>query len=389
MIVETDSQLVALCSRLQHATEIFLDTEFVSEGRYYHDLGTIQIAGGDDVALIDPLAVCDLTPLLELLVAPGIVKVFHAASQDLMIFYRLLGRPVAPVFDTQLAAALLGIDEQISFANLVEHTTGEHLQKAHSFTDWLHRPLTPGQVEYALDDVRYLIPVYQEMVRELKKHGREEWAREEFRRLEDSARYAPANPRELYLRVRGVERMSGKTLSVLRELVAWREELARKRNIPVNKIARDEVLVELARRPRQRVKELREIRGFLPQQVDQFGESLISVLTRGAIEPCPTVKRHAQLPAPLEPTVDFLSLCLRSLAGAKAVSPGMVATRSDLAALIQAGDKADVPLMRGWRRQAVGEDLLATLQGRATARIIPENRQVKLEWHETPADHLS
>ena len=169
---------------------------------------------------------------------------------------------------------------------------------------------------------------------------------------------------------------------MLRELVAWREEIARERNIPVSRIARDEVLIELARRPRQRVAELREIRGMQSQQVDQFGEALLAVLARGANDPCPGVKRQVSLPTSLEPTVDFLALCLRSLAGEKTVSPGMVATRGDLAALIQAGEQADVPLMRGWRRNVIGNELLATLQGRATARIIPGSRQVHLEWHD-------
>ena len=386
MIVQTASQLSEFCQQIQHAPEIFLDTEFVSEGRYYAELGTIQVAAGDQVALIDPLAVRDLSPFFALLVDPNITKVFHAAGQDLMIFYRLLGQPVTPIFDTQMAAALLGIDEQISFANLVERVTGERLLKAHSFTDWLRRPLSPGQVEYALDDVRYLIPVYQAMAGELAEQQRTEWAREEFRRYEDDARFRPADPRELYLRLRGVDRVSGKTLAVLRELVAWREETARARNLPVGRIARDEVLMELARRPRTRVNELREIRGMQQQQVEQFGSELIAILSRNTFEPCLGVKRQASLPTSLEPTVDFLALCLRSLAGAKAVSPGMVATRSDLTALIQAGDKADVPLMRGWRRNAIGEDLLATLQGRAIARIIPGSRKVRLDWVETQHD---
>lgn len=384
MIVHTDSQLAALCQQLQDAPEIFLDTEFVSEGRYYTDLGTIQLAAEGVEALIDPLTITDFSPFFAVLTDPQVVKVFHAAGQDLAIFYRMLGQPVAPVFDTQIAAALLGIDEQISFANLVERVTGERLQKAHSFTDWLRRPLSPGQVEYALDDVRYLMPVYADLVSELERKGRMEWTREEFHRLEDATRYQPADPRELYLRFRGVERMSGKALSLLRELVAWREETARSRNIPVGRIARDEVLMELARRPREQMKELREVRGLQHQQVDQFGEGLLRIMAQGGMMPCAPVKRQSSLPSSLEPTVDFLALCLRSLASAQALSPGVVATRSDLAALIEAGEKADVPLMRGWRRMAIGNDLLATLQGRATARIIPGSRKVHLDWAETP-----
>ena len=182
---------------------IFLDTEFVGENRYYAELGSIQVAGGEQVALIDPLAIHDLSPFLALLTDTNILKVFHAAYQDLMIFYRMLGQSVAPLFDTQIAAALLGIDEQISFANLVERVTGEHLQKSHSFTDWLRRPLSPGQVEYALDDVRYLIPIYDAMARDLRASGRLEWAEEEFRRLETPT-VSPRRTRANYICVYAV-----------------------------------------------------------------------------------------------------------------------------------------------------------------------------------------
>lgn len=383
MIIQSDSLLASFCTELQDAPAIYLDTEFVSEGRYYPDLGTVQIAAGDTIALIDPLAIRDFTPFFSLLTHPGITKVFHAANQDLAIFYRMTGRPVAPLFDTQIAAALLGIDEQISFANLVERVTGVHLQKSHSFTDWLRRPLSPGQVDYALDDVRYLQPAHAALVRDLKARGRLDWAREEFSRLEEESRFVPTDPRELYLKIRGVERMNAKTLALLRDLAAWREETACACNIPVGRVARDEVLMELARRPRQTVKELREIRGFPPQQADRFGAALLALLARGASGPCPAVKRGSSLPAALEPTVDFLALCLRSLAGERDVSPGVVATRSDLATFIQAGEQADVPLMRGWRRDAIGQDLLATLQGRATARILPGSLHVHLDWHDS------
>ncbi len=383
MIVNTAQQLKAICDRLAAAPAIFLDTEFVSEGRYYPDLGTIQLAGADVVALIDPLMISDMSPLHGLLLDINILKVFHAPMQDLAILYRMIGHPVTPVFDTQVAAALLGIDEQISFANLVEHFTGVRLQKSHSFTDWLRRPLSAGQVEYALDDVRYLVPVYEKMVEALEAQQRLDWAYEEFtQRFEDETRLAPADPRELYQKLRGIDRLPVKALALLRELVAWREEHARARNLPVGRFARDEVLIELARRPRTLLSELREVRGLQPQQVEQYGKELLQVMARGVTDSCALVKRSSSLPPSLEPTVDFLYLCLRSLASVRSVSPGMVATRGDLAALIQAGEKADIPLMRGWRRQVIGEDLLATLQGRATARIIPGSRQVCLDWNE-------
>ncbi|MHB9132937.1 MAG: ribonuclease D [Armatimonadota bacterium] len=385
MIIQTDAQTREFCADIAHASAIFLDTEFVSEGRYYPDLGTIQIGAGEHIALIDPLAVKDLSPLQALFTDPGIEKVFHAAEQDLMIFFRLFGEPVTPIFDAQVAAALLGYGEQLSFANLVERVTGTHLQKAHSFTDWLRRPLSSGQVEYALDDVRYLQPVYDHLLRELAQRGRLEWAREEFVPAGQAARYQPANPEELYLRVRGVERMNVASQARLRELMAWREITARERNIPVGRIGRDEVLQEVARRPRESVRELKEIRGMQPQQADRFGAEMIEVAR--CAEPAPKLPsaRYTPLPTAMEPTVDFLTLCLRSLAEEQELSPGLVANRSDLTALVLFGAKADVPLMRGWRRELVGNALLATLQGHATARILPGTRRVHLDWHEEAA----
>lgn len=375
-------QLTELCAGIKNSPAIFLDTEFVSEGRYYPDLGTIQIAAEGYLALIDPLTIRDFSPFFTLLVHPKITKVFHAATHDLAIFFRMMETPVFPVFDTQIAAALLGIDEQISFGNLVEKITGERLQKSHSFTDWLRRPLSAGQIDYALDDVKYLMPVYTTLYNNLCERQRLAWAREEFQRLEDTSRFTPTDPREVYLRIKGVERLNATALSLLRELAAWREETARLRNIPTSRIVRDEVLIELARRPRFQVKELREIRGVLPQQIEQYGRELVTLMSQGAQEMCPNFKRQQQLPSSLEPTVDFLALCLRSLASAKVVSPGVLATRGDLAALIQSGEQANIPLMRGWRREAIGDDLLATLQGRATARIIPGSRVVHLDWHD-------
>ena len=383
MLIENQHELATFCASLAGSPAIFVDTEFVGEGRYYPDVGAIQVAVPERAALIDPLALDDLGPLLALMTDPRVEKVFHAATQDLQIFYRFLGEPVFPIFDTQVAAALLGYEEQISFLNIVDRATGAQLSKAHSFTDWLRRPLTPGQLEYALDDVRYLIPVHRYLVDALTTRGRLEWAREEFRRLEDPDRFRPADPRELYLRIRGVERLRGTALNILCELAAWREETARKQNIPVGRVARDEVLLEFARRPRTSTGELHELRGLTSQQIDRFGAAMIAASQRGGKAPRPASSRSGSLPATLEPTVDFLILCLRALATEQGIAPGLVATRGDLTELVLAGEHADIALMRGWRRTAIGDPLLATLEGKATARILPDNRQVHLDWHAT------
>ncbi len=382
MIIEKSSELVKLCSELGRAAVVYLDTEFVGEGRYYPEVGAIQIATDGVAALIDPLAVRDFAPLFEVLAARHVEKVFHAGGQDLAIFFQMMGRPVAPVFDTQIAAALLGYDEQISLGRLVERVTGRSMKKSHAFTDWLRRPLTDKQVEYALEDVRCLAPVHDHLVAELEAGGRLEWAREEFGGLEKAARFAPADPREMFRQIRGVERMKGEELCRLREIVAWREETARELNVPARRICMEPVLVELAHRPPETVTGLSEVRGLRPDQARRFGRGMIEALSRGAGQPPPRLRKPVPFPQDMEPTVDFLVLCLRSLCAEKQICPGMVANRADLTAVVQHGGEARVALLRGWRREAVGEALLATLEGRATARILPDTHRVHLEWGE-------
>ncbi|MFB3880841.1 MAG: ribonuclease D [Armatimonadota bacterium] len=380
MIVERPSDLAKLCSALAGAPTVYVDTEFVGEGRYYPEVGAIQIATDERAALIDPLAVRDLTRLFDVLIAHDTEKVFHAGSQDLAIFFGMMGRPVAPVFDVQIAAALLGYEDQISLVKLVHRVTQRSLRKSHAFTDWLRRPLTDKQVEYALEDVRCLAPVHRHLVEELRERDRLGWAREEFRALERAARFAPPDPRQMFRQLRGVERLTGEELSRLREVVAWREETARELNIPATRICMDAVLVELARRPRNSAAALSEVRGLRSDQVRRFGRGMIEAFSRSANAPPPRIERPPSLPQEMEPTVDFLVLCLRSLAAEKRISPGLLANRADLTAIVLHGEKAHVPLLRGWRRKAVGEALLATLQGRATARIAPDTHRVHLDW---------
>jgi ribonuclease D len=386
IVIEKPAELVALCSDLCKASAVYLDTEFVGEGRYYPEVGAIQIATDERAALIDPLAVRDLSPLFDVLLAHGIEKVIHAGSQDLAIFFRMMGRPVAPLFDVQIAAALLGYEEQISLAKLVHRATQRSLRKSHAFTDWLRRPLTDKQVEYALEDVRCLAPVHDHLVRELSSRNRLGWAREEFSDLERAARFAPADPRGMFRRMRGVERLTVEELSRLREIVAWREETARELNIPVPRICMDVVLVELARRPRDTVGALAEVRGLRSDQVRRFGRGMVEALSRGANTPPPRLERRPSLPQGMEPTVDFLVLCLRSLSAEKQISPGLLANRADLTATVCYGEKARVPLLRGWRREAAGEALLAALQGRVTARIAPDTQRVHLDCKEEARD---
>ena len=219
MIVKTFEELEILCKDLKNCKEIFVDTEFVSEGRYAADLGSIQIGYDTDKAVfVDPLSIDDLAPLLDILKDEGILKVFHAAKQDLYILNKILLKEeclVAPIFDTQIAASLVLSEDQVSFAKLVAIVTGKRLEKAHGFTNWLKRPLDPEQLEYALDDVLYLMPVYYFLRGKLLELNRMEWAQTEFSLLEDGENYMAKNPQTVYKKIKGADRLKGRALALL------------------------------------------------------------------------------------------------------------------------------------------------------------------------------
>ena len=380
MLIQTPRELARFCERLTGARVICIDTEFASEGRYYPDLGTIQIAGGIEIALIDPLVVSDISCFFRLLVDPDVVKVFHACAQDLEIFHRLSGRPVAPIFDTQIAAALLGYGDQISLRSLLQITLGEHLEKGHAFTDWLRRPLSSSQIEYALNDVRYLGRSYEVLYKMLREADRLEWAEEEFKLLETAERFLPIDERQAYTSLKGAERLTQPALGLLQELVAWRELRARRLNVPPGRIAIDPVLMELAMRPPSSVRQLAQVRGLNSRQVGEYGAEIIEAIRRGARNVPPAIKPADPFPAALEATVDFLSLCLRAVAREQSISTGILANRSGLRSLVTLGETAHIPVLCGWRRQLVGTALLGALQGEVAASIVGATKQVHLQW---------
>ncbi len=386
MLIESQRDFDRVCRALAGEPTVFIDTEFVGDRRYYPLLCTLQLGTYEAAWIVDTLAVRDLTPLADLLVAPETLKVFHAAGQDLQILYREFGQPVAPLFDTQIAAQLLMGAEQIAFGQLVQQIVGHQPAKGHSYSQWDRRPLSPGQIEYALDDVRLLAPVYAAQQEELAERQRDGWAREEFARLEDPARFQDRDPEEQYRRVKGFNRLRGEALAALRELAAWREETARERDRPVQHIVRDEVLVEVARHPVSSVDALRDIRGLHQDVLRRHGEELLEAARRGRELPPPHRETRLPLDNALEPTVDYLVLCLRMLARDLDLSPTAVATRNDLVELVRDGAAADVPLLQGWRRAAVGERLLGTMDGRATVRILPDTRFVELVWRDEAVD---
>ncbi len=367
--ISTHEQLKTFCTRLEGAEWIALDTEFLRERSYFAELCLIQVATRDAVACIDPLAIDDLSPLLSLLHDPRCLKVLHAARQDLELFYDIDGRVPAPIFDTQIAATLAGLGEQIGYAALVEKLLGVSLAKSHSRTDWSRRPLNDEQIRYAADDVIYLVEAFDKLYRQLESQGRLGWLAEDFATLADPATYA--NPPEAqWRRIKGVGKLKGVQLKVLQDLAAWRETQARQRNRPRRWILRDEVLLDLARqRPSDRVA-LSRMRGLEQGTQERDGTTLLALIASAGAAPreqWPQLPRIAPLSEAEGAVVDTLMALLRLCAAQAGVSAGSLASRSDLEALLRGDD--EVPVLHGWRGELAGNTLRHWLAGRSALHV--------------------
>ncbi len=367
--VDTPQALEQLCRDLQPATVLALDTEFIREKTYSARLCLIQIASDDLIACVDPLALPDLDPLLEILHDPGRLKVLHAARQDLEIFHDLDGRIPAPVFDTQIAATLLGFPDQAGYGSLVEGLLGVRLEKGHARTDWARRPLEAEQIAYAADDVRYLRQLYPLIRERLDAAGRADWLAEDFRALVDPALYARPDA-DAWRRVSGHGRLRPAQLVVLRALTAWREAQARERDKPRKWILGDEVLLELARRAPADRAALERIRGLAPTVIRQHGDTLLRLVRDARALPreqWPDAPKRERPTPEQEGLADLLMACVRLLGQQHGVSPATLTTRKEVERLVR-GER-DLPLLQGWRAKLAGHTLLALLQGRLALQV--------------------
>jgi len=362
--IDTPEQLDTFCDSIKHVPWLAIDTEFQREKTYRSILALIQIATPDLVAIIDPLA-CDIKPLLDVLYDENILKIFHAARQDQEIFYDWCGKPLSPVFDTQVAAPILGLPEQAGYGRLVEAMLGVQLSKAHSRTDWIRRPLSQDQVTYAADDVIYLAKLYPLMQQQLIEKDRLEWLAPAFAKLCKASLYA--NPPALaWKRMRAAKRLKGASLSSLQKMAEWREALAQQKNIPRGWLVKDEILIEIAKLKPKDTKVLSSIRGISDKFIDKFGDALINIIS-DASEQKPTVPEKVsklKVSEKEEAVADLLMAQIRLKAHQAGVNPTSIASRKELLQLIQ-GER-DIPLLNDWRKEMVGTDLVNTLAGKTT-----------------------
>lgn len=362
MYLSTHSELAEFCERASAAKVIAVDTEFLRERTFFPKLCLVQVAAGGEIAAIDPLLIDDLAPLAELLGDPAVTKVFHACGQDLEVLLDGMGVSCAPVFDTQLAAAFLGMRQQVSYGSLVESYCGVRLPKAESLTDWSRRPLDPEQLRYAEDDVRYLPGIYERMMGSLVERDRLSWVMPEMERLADPERLR-RDPREAFLRLRRAGSLTRRQLAVAREACAWREETAARRDLPRKWVASDEVVVEICKRVPTTLERLRKIRGT-DQISERDARSLLEAVSRGArcpAEECPKVARHTRPSADTESVIDLMYAVLRLVSEQSGVATQLIATRDDLLEFVQSRDAS--PLASGWRWELAGATLSRLLEG--------------------------
>jgi ribonuclease D len=347
-----------LASRLDTAQAIGLDTEFLRERTYRAELCLIQVAAADLAACIDPLALTDPSPLTRLLAASRPVKVMHASRQDLEVLFPMAGM-VRPVFDTQIAAALAGMPAQIGYGELVRRTLGTELAKSHTRTDWSRRPLSPEQVEYALDDVRYLLPLKAHLEEQLDRLGRLAWLEEELAALANPDAFA-VNPDNAWLRLKGLRGLDAGRLRLAQSLAAWRERRAIERNRPRGWILDDTVLREIVIQVPRSVEQLQSLPEMAPGVIKHCAQDILERVTAANVPNPPPPLPNRTRPSPEQMTlVKKLGALNQSIAQALELSPEVLATRRDIEQLAEGA--RDVAILHGWRRAVVGEPMLAAL----------------------------
>lgn len=369
-LITTTDDLAAICARMAQHPFITVDTEFLRETTYYPLLCVAQIASADEAAVLDALAPgIDLKPFFDLMTNEKVIKVFHAARQDIEIVWNMAKVIPHPIFDSQVAAMVLGYGDSISYDQLVQRITGDVLDKSNRFTDWTRRPLTDAQTTYALSDVTHLRQVYIKLAADLEKRGRTNWVEAEMGILTSPETYRadPANAWErLKTRVR-----KPKELAVLMEIAAWREREAQTRDVPRSRVLKDDALGDIATQAPTSIEKLGHLRS-LPKGFERsrWGEAIVEAVQRGIDRDPKSLPRFERFrPASNgAATVELLKVLLRMTAESHGVAAKVIATVDELDR-IAADDDADVPAMKGWRRELFGEKAIALKHGKLALAV--------------------
>ena len=377
-IIADNTELAAFCARQATADYIAVDTEFLRDTTYWPQLCLVQIGGPDEVAAIDTLAPdIDLTPIYALMDKPDLLKVFHSARQDLEIFYNLMGHVPGPVFDTQVAAMVCGFGDSVGYDTLIRKLTGEHIDKSSRFADWSHRPLSTKQLNYALSDVIHLRPAFEKLKRRVDNSGRAAWLDEEMATLTSDNTYR-MDPENAWARLK-TRSNDPRYFGILKELAAWREREAQRRNTPRNRVLRDEQLFDIAAHRPTDADALGRTRGLSRDVANgRIGQGILTAIKQGLAIPkadCPSPPRKPDLPNGLGPVIDLLKVLLKMKCEKHDVAQKLIANTADLE-YIAADDNAPVPALSGWRRELFGEDALALKNGRLA--LTTRNRKIRV-----------
>ncbi len=357
-LITDPERLAQLAARMDAATGIALDTEFLRERTYRAELCLLQVATLDGPVCVDPIALADLGPLRAALASPRSEKVLHAARQDLEVLLPVTGM-IAPVFDTQVAAALAGFPAQAGYAELVRRLMDKDLPKAHTRTDWSRRPLSPEQIEYALDDVRYLLPLRDLLLEQLERLGRRAWLAEELNGLADPAALA-VQPERAWLRLKGLQALDPARIALAQSLAAWRERRAISRNRPRGWILDDTVLREIIQRVPRSSAQLAAVPEMPEGVVKHSGEEILALIEAvGVTEPPPPLPRRERPDPAFTAMVKRLADLTQRIATDLGIASEVLATRRDLEQLARGEQTAAV--LNGWRREIVGAKLLAVV----------------------------
>ncbi|MEB3702368.1 Ribonuclease D [Candidatus Bealeia paramacronuclearis] len=377
-LIHSTSELLAFIERAQNDTFITIDTEFIRETTYWPQLCLIQVGTKDEAVAIDPLSQeLNLEPFLDFLYNPKILKVFHAARQDLEIFYNLREAVPSPLFDSQVAAMVCGYGESASYESLVETLAKAKLDKSQRFTDWSRRPLSSRQIEYALGDVTYLRTVYEKLQKRLDETHRGSWVQDEMKVLSSPDTYK-VDPEKQWERIR-YRTAKPRMLAILKLLAAWREIEAQKRNVPRGRILKDETLLEIAAIAPKDKDSLGRMRGLNPAIANsRLGEDIISVVKSALALPldqCPQMKATLPSPPGMNSALEMLKMLLRIKADEHNVAAKLLATSSDLETFVRSLGK-EAPFLEGWRYTVFGEDAQKILEGQTG--IVFKKNKIKL-----------
>lgn len=384
MYIANQTSLEAFVERAAASSVLAIDTEFLREKTYYAKLCLLQLATDDEIAIVDPFSVRDLKVLQPLLLDEGIVKLFHAGGQDLEIINRDIGVLPRTIFDTQVAAALLGHTQQVGYGALVQSVCGVSLKKIDSFTDWSRRPLSDSQLDYAADDVRYLPKMYRIMSDTLEKKGRLNWLDRDFDDLVDPVHYQ-SDPYERFRRLKRGNQLSCKQLAAARDVAAWREIEAQKRDVPRKWVLTDEQIVEACKREATTIDELFMVRGMRERLPTRDARAVAAIMKEALALPPEQWPEHDKV-GRNEPNVDveldLMNALVRLRAKENGIAVQTLANHADLAEVAR-GHREGVDVLRGWRRAIVGDELVDLLEGRISLRLSDGELEVVRE-SETP-----